>query len=211
MAAVDDPKTYGRARLGFASEADIDEFADMLGRFERGEIGPDAVARVPAGARHLRAAAGRGRADAAGQDPAGHPDRRAARGAGRRRRSVFPRLRAHHDAAERAVPLHAAARRRAGDAAAGRRRADDARGVRQLGAQHHGLPVGRGVGRRGLRRHAVRRGADAAPAAASAQLDPAAQVQDRLRRMCRGSHEDRHQRPRLPRRHLRKTARVASV
>ena len=42
MPAVDDPKTYGRARLGFADEADIDEFADTLARFERGEIGPDA-------------------------------------------------------------------------------------------------------------------------------------------------------------------------
>jgi sulfite reductase beta subunit-like hemoprotein len=41
MAAVDDPKTLGRARLTFASEAEIDAFADMLDRFERGEIGPD--------------------------------------------------------------------------------------------------------------------------------------------------------------------------
>jgi sulfite reductase beta subunit-like hemoprotein len=42
MASVDDPTTYGRARLSFASEADIDEFAAVLGQFERGEIGPDA-------------------------------------------------------------------------------------------------------------------------------------------------------------------------
>jgi sulfite reductase (NADPH) hemoprotein beta-component len=41
MSVVDDPKTYGRARLSFASEADIDEFASVLGQFERGEIGPD--------------------------------------------------------------------------------------------------------------------------------------------------------------------------
>jgi sulfite reductase (NADPH) hemoprotein beta-component len=41
MSVVDDPKTYGRARLGFSSEADIDEFADVLGQFERGEITPD--------------------------------------------------------------------------------------------------------------------------------------------------------------------------
>ena len=41
MAAVDDPRTLGRARLTFADEAEIDRFADMLGRFERGEIGPD--------------------------------------------------------------------------------------------------------------------------------------------------------------------------
>ncbi|HEX6463519.1 MAG TPA: nitrite/sulfite reductase [Vicinamibacterales bacterium] len=41
MAIVDDTKTYGRARFSFASEAEIDEFARVLGQFERGEIGPD--------------------------------------------------------------------------------------------------------------------------------------------------------------------------
>jgi sulfite reductase beta subunit-like hemoprotein len=33
--------TFGRARLSFASEADIDEFAKVLGQFERGEITPE--------------------------------------------------------------------------------------------------------------------------------------------------------------------------
>ena len=33
--------TFGRARLSFASEADIDEFAAVLGQFERGEITPE--------------------------------------------------------------------------------------------------------------------------------------------------------------------------
>ena len=42
MSGVDDPTTYGRTRLSFADQADIDEFADVLDRFERGEIGPDA-------------------------------------------------------------------------------------------------------------------------------------------------------------------------
>ena len=41
MAVVDDPRTYGRARLSFADPADIDEFASVLAQFERGEIGPD--------------------------------------------------------------------------------------------------------------------------------------------------------------------------
>jgi sulfite reductase (NADPH) hemoprotein beta-component len=41
MAAHDDPKTLGRARLSFAKESDIDEFADMLGKFESGEITAD--------------------------------------------------------------------------------------------------------------------------------------------------------------------------
>ena len=35
------PTTFGRARLSFASEADIDEFASVLGQFERGEITPE--------------------------------------------------------------------------------------------------------------------------------------------------------------------------
>ena len=41
MSAMDDTTTLGRARLSFAAEADLDEFADTLARFERGEIGPD--------------------------------------------------------------------------------------------------------------------------------------------------------------------------
>ena len=35
-------KTFGRARITFASEAEIDEFASTLARFESGEITPDA-------------------------------------------------------------------------------------------------------------------------------------------------------------------------
>ena len=41
MVAVDDPKTLGRSRLSFASEAEIDEFVATVGKFERGEITPD--------------------------------------------------------------------------------------------------------------------------------------------------------------------------
>jgi hypothetical protein len=41
MAAVDGPKTLGRARLSFASEPEIDEFVATLERFERGELTPD--------------------------------------------------------------------------------------------------------------------------------------------------------------------------
>jgi sulfite reductase beta subunit-like hemoprotein len=36
-----DRETFGRARLSFADEAEIDEFVSMLDRFERGDIGPD--------------------------------------------------------------------------------------------------------------------------------------------------------------------------
>jgi sulfite reductase beta subunit-like hemoprotein len=41
MAAVDDPKTFGRARLSFADPAEIDEFVTKLEAFERGDLGPD--------------------------------------------------------------------------------------------------------------------------------------------------------------------------
>jgi sulfite reductase (NADPH) hemoprotein beta-component len=41
MAAHDDPTTLGRARLSFAKESDIDEFADMLSKFESGAITSD--------------------------------------------------------------------------------------------------------------------------------------------------------------------------
>ena len=34
-------ESFGRARLSFASDADIDEFAEVLGQFERGEITPE--------------------------------------------------------------------------------------------------------------------------------------------------------------------------
>src|SRR5438477_8901896 len=41
MSGVDDSKTFGRARLSFANEAEIDEFVTTLGRYERGELSPD--------------------------------------------------------------------------------------------------------------------------------------------------------------------------
>lgn len=42
MFSVDDPKTFGPARLEFADERDVDRFVDMLAQFERGEIDADA-------------------------------------------------------------------------------------------------------------------------------------------------------------------------
>ncbi|HXW06746.1 MAG TPA: nitrite/sulfite reductase [Vicinamibacterales bacterium] len=41
MATMQNQETFGRTRLSFARESDIDEFVAVLGRFERGEIGPD--------------------------------------------------------------------------------------------------------------------------------------------------------------------------
>ena len=41
MSLVDEAKTFGRARLSFANEAEIDEFVATLEKYERGEITPD--------------------------------------------------------------------------------------------------------------------------------------------------------------------------
>ncbi len=41
MSAIEDATTYGRARLSFASQADIDEFVSVLEKYERGEMTPD--------------------------------------------------------------------------------------------------------------------------------------------------------------------------
>jgi sulfite reductase (NADPH) hemoprotein beta-component len=41
MAAIDDTRTLGRARLDFASEHDIDEFVETLRKFENGEMPAD--------------------------------------------------------------------------------------------------------------------------------------------------------------------------
>jgi sulfite reductase beta subunit-like hemoprotein len=45
MSGVEDAKTFGRARLSFASEAEIDEFIETLRRFEAGQLSPDAWRR----------------------------------------------------------------------------------------------------------------------------------------------------------------------
>ena len=42
MAVVDNARTFGRPRLDFASQHDIDEFVEVLGKYERGEITPEA-------------------------------------------------------------------------------------------------------------------------------------------------------------------------
>src|SRR5262245_26149880 len=41
MSLVHDQGTFGRARLSFANEAEIDEFVATLEKYERGEITPD--------------------------------------------------------------------------------------------------------------------------------------------------------------------------
>ena len=41
MDAIDDTRTFGRARLDFSSEHDIDEFVETLRKFEQGEMPAD--------------------------------------------------------------------------------------------------------------------------------------------------------------------------
>src|ERR1051325_8109877 len=41
MSVAHDEKTFGRARLSFANEAEIDEFVATLEAYERGDITPD--------------------------------------------------------------------------------------------------------------------------------------------------------------------------
>ena len=185
MSVVDDPKTFGRARLSFANEADIDEFVTTLERYERGELTPDQWRQF----RLIRGTYGQRQAEDAQmlrvKIPQGILTSDQLEALAEVGEQLLARVRPHHDAAERAVPLRQTPRRRAGHAAARRRGVDDARGVRQFGAQHHGVPVRRRRRRRALRRDAVCRGAHAVPAAASAQLDAPAQVQDRVRRVRR--------------------------
>ena len=184
-------KTFGRARLSFANEAEIDEFVATLEKYERGEITPDQwrayrLVRGTYGQRQaedaqmLRVKIPQGVLTADHLDVLAEIGERYSRGFGHittRQNIQFHFVKLHD--VEPAMRLLADAGR------------DDARGVRQLGAQHHGVPVRRRRGRRAVRRDAVRRGDDALSAAPADQLDAAAQVQDRVRRLPGRSRADR--------------------
>ena len=71
MSAMDDTTTLGRARLSFASEVRHRRVRRHAGEVRERRDRPGSVARVPAGARHVRPAPGGRRPDAARQDPAG--------------------------------------------------------------------------------------------------------------------------------------------
>ena len=74
MSLAHDQGTFGRARLSFANEAEIDEFVATLEQVRARRDHARPMARVPAGSGHVRSAAGRRRADAAGEDSAGRAD-----------------------------------------------------------------------------------------------------------------------------------------
>ena len=192
MAAIEDRNTLGRARLSFADEADIDEFVTMLERFERGEIDAGRVARLPAAARHLRPAAGGGRVRccASRSRRASSPRRSWTRWPTSRERYSrgFGHITTRQNIQFHFVKLHDVepAMRRLAEAGLTTREACG-NSVRNI----TGCPYAGRRRRRAVRRHAVRRGDDALPAAASAQLVAAAQVQDRLRGLRRRSRRDR--------------------
>ena len=166
MAAVDDPKTLGRARLSFANEAEIDEFVATLDQFEKGEITPDQwrayrLVRGTYGQRQpdgqmLRVKIPQGILDGEQLEALADVAERHSRGFGHvttRQNVQFHFVRLHD--VEPAMRLLAEAG------------PHHARGLRQLRPQHHGLRVGRRVRGRGVRRDALRGGAHALSAAPS--------------------------------------------
>ena len=206
MAGVD-ANTMGRARLDFADEHDIDEFVDVLGKYERGEISPEDWRRF----RLVRGTYGQ-RQDGVQmlriKIPQGivtSSQMRALAGVAARHSRGFCHVTTRQNIQYHFVKLDVVEEVMRD---ARRRRDDDARSVRQLGAQHHRLSVRRDVRDRDLRRHAVRRGADALLPASSAGGEAAAQVQDRVRRLPRGSRVRLDQRHRLARAHHGRQARV---
>ena len=143
MASEQDLTTHGRARLSFASEADIDEFVSVLEKYERGEITPDQwrAFRLVRGTYGQRQAA-----DAQmlrvkiPQGVISSPQLQVLADIGERYSRKFG-----HITTRQNIQFHfvQAARRRAGDADAGGRRHHHPRGVRQFGAQYHDVPVRR--------------------------------------------------------------------
>ena len=200
MSVVDDPNTFGRARLSFASEADIDEFVATLERYERGEMTPDQwrafrLVRGTYGQRQaddaqmLRVKIPQGVLDGDQLDALADVGERYSRG--------FGHITTRQNVQFHFVKLHDVepAMRRLADAGLTTREACG-NSVRNItGCPYAGVAADERV-----RRHAVRRGADALPAAASAQLDAAAQVQDRVRRLRRPiTSRTGDQRSRVPR------------
>ena len=129
--------TLGRARLSFADTAEIDEFVRVLELYERGELSPDQwrafrLVRGTYGQRQsgdvqmIRVKIPQGILDA--------PQLEALADVAE---SLLARLRPHHHAPERPVPLPEAARRGEGHAPPGRGRPHHPRGLRQRGPQRH--------------------------------------------------------------------------
>ena len=171
----------------------------MLGRFERGEIGPDEWRafrlvrgtygqRQTGDAQMLRVKIPQGILDAPQLNALADVAERYSRGFGHitTRQNIQLHFLKLHDVEP--------AMRRLAEAGLTTREACG-NSVRNITA----CPYCRGRRGRAVRRHALRRGADALSAAASAELVAAAQVQDRVRRLRPRSHRERDQRHRLAR------------
>ena len=176
MPAVSDSDTFGRARLSFASAADIDEFVATLERFERGELSADAWRQF----RLVRGTYGQRQAADAQmlrvKIPQGDPDRPqldALAEVGERCSRGFGHITTRQNVQFHFVKLHDVepAMRRLADAGLTTREACG-NSVRNITA----CPFAGVAADERVRRHAVRRGADAPPAAPPAE-----------RRRCRAS------------------------
>ena len=143
MSIAQDRETFGRARLSFAQEADVDEFVSVLARFESGEIGPDEwrMFRLVRGtygqrqtgdAQMLRVKIPQGVLTSAQLDVLADVGERYSRG--------FGHITTRQNVQFHFIKLHDVEH---GHARARRRRHHDARSLRQLGSQHHRVPVRR--------------------------------------------------------------------
>ena len=167
MAATEDRETLGRARLSFADEADIDEFVTMLESLRERRVGPDEWRafrllrgtygqRQTGDAQMLRIKIPQGILDAARScDAVADVAERYSRG--------FGHITTRQNIQLHFVKLHDVepAMRQLAEAGLTTREACG-NSVRNI----TGLPVRRRRRRRAVRRDAVRRGADALPAAA---------------------------------------------
>ena len=185
MAGVD-ANTMGRARLDFADERDIDEFVDVLGKYERGEISPEDWRRF----RLVRGTYGQ-RQDGVQmlriKIPQGivtSSQMRALAGVAARHSRGFCHVTTRQNIQYHFVKLDVVEE-------VMRTLADEGMTTREACGNSvrniTGCPYAGTSDTRDLRRHAIRRGDDALLPAASARGEAAAQVQDRIRRLQRGS------------------------
>ena len=173
MAVADDSKTLGRARLDFAEEHDIDEFVEVLGKYERGEITPEVWRRF----RLVRGTYGQRQDNVQmlrikiPQGIVTASQMRAMAGVAARYSRGFCHVTTRQNIQYHFVLLSVVEEvmRELADEGS-----DDARSVRQLGAEHHWMPVRGNVRDRDLRCDAVRRGDDALLPAPPAIGRPAA-------------------------------------
>ena len=170
MATIQDRETFGRARLSFAERGGHRRVRLAARTLRERRHRPRRVAGVPVAARHLRAAADRRRADDAHQDSSGNPRSEqldALADVAERYSRGFGHITTRQNIQLHFVKLHDAEPAMRELAAAGMTtREACGNSVRNITAcPYAGVAEGRS-----LRRDALRRGADALPAAASAEL-----------------------------------------